>query len=673
MAVYQSELLIEGAELNGENPLPIFRSRTKDQIVKENGTLSSEQKIKLGYETGVRVLPYRIQDRYTREKKMMTLKTIILENNILQAVFLPDYGGRLYSLVDKRTNRELLFRNPVMQPANLAIRNAWFSGGIEWNIGHFGHTFTTCSPLHAAKLTDDEGNEFLRIYEYERCKNVFWQIDFHLPPDSENLCIYVRVNNDNAASVPMYWWTNAAVAETKQVRVFSSTDEVIFLDSRVRELGAAKLPHLPMMPDVDLSYPNRFPFSCDYFFQNPEEVKAPWEAVAYEDGRLVYNRSTARLRYNKMFCWGSHAGGRRWCDFLAKPGEGDYIEIQAGFSPTQLHGLDQPATTAWDFTQLYGVANVDANQAHEENWKTARKYIDDEIEQLLPEDEVYRIHDKLQSYADREPKELLHTGSGWGALERLRREKKEGRSTPAGLRFEVASLSAAQHVWLELLETGRLPDSSIDDIPASWMVQDEWRDMLQDSLSERNNESWAAYMHLGVMLYEQGAEEEAIEAWERSLQLRPSAWVYRNLAETALRKEDTDAALSYMKQIIDISNGFPDVAFAEEYISLLIQSGQRSEAWSVYKAMPDSTQANQRLQIIVAPTALEKDEFEFLERLFATEVATLREGDKSIVELWYQYHARKMALKDNLEITDELVARASALFPLPPHIDFRMN
>ncbi|WP_340003969.1 DUF5107 domain-containing protein [Paenibacillus sp. FSL K6-0276] len=93
------------------------------------------------------------------------MKSIVLENDVLKAVFLPEYGGRLYSLKDKRTNKDILYTNPVFQPANLAILNAWFSGGIEWNVGQVGHTFTTASPVHAAKLMDDKGNEFLRIYE----------------------------------------------------------------------------------------------------------------------------------------------------------------------------------------------------------------------------------------------------------------------------------------------------------------------------------------------------------------------------------------------------------------------------------------------------------------------------------------------------------------------------
>jgi hypothetical protein len=55
-----------------------------------------------GRETGFRILPYNKHDRYSR-----TLTDLDIP----------------------------------------AIRDTWFSGGIEWNIGHFGHTVHTCSPV----------------------------------------------------------------------------------------------------------------------------------------------------------------------------------------------------------------------------------------------------------------------------------------------------------------------------------------------------------------------------------------------------------------------------------------------------------------------------------------------------------------------------------------------
>ena len=179
--IYASTEKISAALLQGENPLPHFRSREHDMHVEFcKGTppfcLSGA-----GFSCGYRILPYTVQDRYDRNRKECDIRTIVMENDFIKAEFLPDWGGRLWSLVDKTEGRELLYKNEVLQPANLAIRNAWFSGGIEWNVGQYGHAFTTCSTVGFASVRASNGEEFLRMYSYERCKDFFWQIDFHLP------------------------------------------------------------------------------------------------------------------------------------------------------------------------------------------------------------------------------------------------------------------------------------------------------------------------------------------------------------------------------------------------------------------------------------------------------------------------------------------------------------
>ncbi|QHT60938.1 DUF5107 domain-containing protein [Paenibacillus lycopersici] len=673
MKVTVANMQIEGAALEGENPLPMFRNRNKHRHAVDNGSLTPELKAHMGENAGERFLPYRMQDRYSRKRETMELKTIVLENDRLRAVFLPEYGGRLYALQEKPTGRELLYKNPVLQPANLAILNAWFSGGIEWNIGQLGHAFTTCSPVHAARMRDDEGNEFLRIYEYERCKNVFWQVDFHLPPGARQLSVYVRIVNDRQMAVPMYWWTNTAVEETERARVFSGTAEVIYIDPLQNGYGAGDLPVLPAVPNADVSYPSAFPYASEYFFQTPARAKSPWEAVAYEDGRVFFERSTAMLRYRKMFCWGHHAGGRRWCDFLSRPGEGRYLEVQAGLAPTQLHGIEMPADTEWAFTQVIGLLDADTTSVYRDDWDSARQYIEGRINQAVSEEAVYYAHAKHRALADRSPEASLHDGSGWGALERLRRAQEGERGIPLGFEFADATLGAQQQPWLALLRDGMLPAHAVEDVPVSWMIQDEWMNRLGSVIrqSRESGPTWTAYLHYGVMQYEHGLEAEAIEAWETSLRLAPSAWAYRNLAVAMKRRGEPDRALSHYELAYAVSGAFPDRAFAEEYLSLLIERKRHELAWRLYESLPPADQGSDRIRIIVGAAALELGHDAFMEKLFAAEFAVIREGETLVIELWYAYNAKKLAGSRGIALTPALLAEAKLLFPPPAPIDFR--
>ena len=140
---------------------------------------------------------------------------------LLRATVALDLGGRLLSLEDLRADRQLLYVNPVVQPANLALRNAWFSGGVEWNIGTRGHSPTTMDTLHAAAVEGPEGQPVLRLWEWERIRGVVFQVDLWLPSTIPVLLARTRIRNLNDAATPMYWWTNAAVALTPQTRVLA--------------------------------------------------------------------------------------------------------------------------------------------------------------------------------------------------------------------------------------------------------------------------------------------------------------------------------------------------------------------------------------------------------------------------------------------------------------------
>ena len=91
-----------------ENPLPPLRllGDLHDDV---DGTgLDEEMARNLRYGHVRSVLPYLLQDDYSRELVPQETRVAVLENSYLRATVLLDLGGRLWSLQDKVAGRELL-------------------------------------------------------------------------------------------------------------------------------------------------------------------------------------------------------------------------------------------------------------------------------------------------------------------------------------------------------------------------------------------------------------------------------------------------------------------------------------------------------------------------------------------------------------------------------------
>ena len=133
---------------------------------------------------------------------------------------LPGLGGRLWSLRDLVAERDLVFTNGRLQFANLALTDAWFAGGIEWNLGSTGHSATTSRPVFAGSVPSDRGTA-LRIWDWERTRDLVFSVDLLMPADRRLLLAFVRVRNPDPEPKPLYWWTNIAVPEEPGVRVLA--------------------------------------------------------------------------------------------------------------------------------------------------------------------------------------------------------------------------------------------------------------------------------------------------------------------------------------------------------------------------------------------------------------------------------------------------------------------
>ena len=121
------------------------------------------------------VYPYPFLDALTNKRTEKTYKAVYLENEYLRVSVLPELGGHIYEIFDKTTNRDVLYSNPVIKYAMVAIRGAWVSGGIEWNFPD-GHTLTTVSPIDYAMRTESDGSAAVAVGDTERVQGMQWQV-----------------------------------------------------------------------------------------------------------------------------------------------------------------------------------------------------------------------------------------------------------------------------------------------------------------------------------------------------------------------------------------------------------------------------------------------------------------------------------------------------------------
>jgi hypothetical protein len=195
--VWEGPLVIPTYELNSPNPYP---------------ALLDWQRRKWRP-----VYPYPFLDSLGSEKKDKTWKAVYLENEYLKVTVLPELGGHVYAIFDKTLNRDILYSNPVMKYAMVALRGAWVSGGIEWNFPD-GHTLTTVSPVDYVTRTEGDGSAAVAIGDTERVQGMQWQIILRLRPGTRVLESEVTLNNRREVPGRYWYWSTAGAPAAPDLR-----------------------------------------------------------------------------------------------------------------------------------------------------------------------------------------------------------------------------------------------------------------------------------------------------------------------------------------------------------------------------------------------------------------------------------------------------------------------
>ena len=652
MSMTVCEVLLPSAHFNGESSLPSLYEMSNVQGLTRSA-LDEDDELFVGYGFLPSIFPYRMQDLYDRSEEMTPYIGVVLENDYLKALFLPELGGRLWSLYDKVAGRHLLYDNPVVRPCNLAVRNAWLAGGIEFNCGMVGHHPFTCSRIHAAGTKLEDGTPVLRMYEYERIRACVYQMDFFLPEDSRQLFGRMRIVNPTADTVPMYWWTNMAVRENPEAR--DVIDATVTYNNKQGMVGKNPVPY---DNGIDITYPSNNPVAIDYFWKIPKTARK-YTAYIDRDGYGFFQTSTPRLQGRKLFVWGQGEGGKRWQEFLTQDGhDGRYVEIQAGVAHTQYECLPMPPKTAWEWLEAYGAVTADPEKVHGD-WADCRAEVGERLEALIPEAKLEEMLTATKPMALSPADSMICHGSAWGKLENLRREKSG--EIPVCPHLDFGELTEAETPWATLLESGKLPALGATEAPVSWMLQKEWTALLETS-----DPSHEKHLHLAAIHMAQRNLRDADEHLTEALSYAVTPIALFLKAQIHRMKDDLNAAAHTALEAYALLPS--DISLARQSLALALRAKKHGEIIQAYETAPAKVQADGRVAMTYAFALLRAGKTAEAEAVLGRDgglsVTDIREGEISLTSLYMEIEKTKAAAKG--------ITLEDADIEVPRRFDFRM-
>ena len=250
-------------------------------------------------------------------------KAVFVENEYLKLTWLPELGGRIFSLYDKLRNREVFYRNDTIKPASYNPRNSWPISGLELTGPHDLHMMTLYGePFWAHRIvTQPDGGISLVLGELDPVYGMKVNLTATLHPGVAALEMSVFCYNTRAGRMPQMFWLSGGVAATPKLH---------FIYPMTRTIGhtTADIADWPLYNGIDYSWDRNNKnmlgvFGIDIYddFEGAYQVDRDYGIFRYADRRIVQGM--------KMWTFGYGENAKYYERGYTDNG-GPYIEVQSG-------------------------------------------------------------------------------------------------------------------------------------------------------------------------------------------------------------------------------------------------------------------------------------------------------------------------------------------------------
>ncbi|MFC5649913.1 DUF5107 domain-containing protein [Paenibacillus solisilvae] len=155
------------------------------------------------------IYPYESFCETAKRPNLRNFRMIAIENEWLKATVCPDLGGKVHSILDKASGREILFHSGSVRPVRILPRMAFISGGIEVSFP-IAHTPVQIESVHA--LTSQvEDRLYIWCGEREVRYGMHWTVEYSLGHDDRYLTQRTTFVNPTSEAHAWMSWSNAAL------------------------------------------------------------------------------------------------------------------------------------------------------------------------------------------------------------------------------------------------------------------------------------------------------------------------------------------------------------------------------------------------------------------------------------------------------------------------------
>lgn len=278
-----------------------------------------------------RIYPYAYDGNLTDEFQDVSYKGLFLENKYLEICVLPELGGRLYYMVDKTNDYNVIYRNNVIKPSMIGMLGAWISGGIEWNVPHH-HRASTFMPTDYELVENDDGSKTIWVGELEIRHQVRWMVGLTLFPDNARLKIDFKYINQTPLAHSFLIWANTAVHANNDYQViYPPLTEFAAYHGKndfVEWPIANQLYRGYQFTGQDISWWKNIPSGGSFFAWEDQGQFVAGIDHGKDAGICVVGDPSVVVG-KKLWTWGTSPRSQMW-DKILSDNDGPYLEIMTG-------------------------------------------------------------------------------------------------------------------------------------------------------------------------------------------------------------------------------------------------------------------------------------------------------------------------------------------------------